>query len=382
MTSPPPVAVYVHWPYCRRICPYCDFVVVRDRGREDEQARLAEAVAADLAEQARRIGPRRLVSVFFGGGTPSLMAPAFVERIVRAATNVFDPADGLEVSLEANPTDAEASRYADFAAAGVDRLSLGLQALDDEALRFLGRDHSAGEGVRAAEAAQRAFRRLSLDLIYARPGQTPQAWASELQAAVALGPEHLSPYQLTIEPGTAFDRAVRRERFAATDPELGADLYEVTQDVLGAAGFDAYEVSNHALGEPARARHNLAIWRGAEYLGVGPGAHGRAVVDGARTATRAAVRIPDYLDRVAGAGVGWAERDPLTPEDAADERLMLGLRIAEGVPWADLGRSQDAVRARAAHLADEGLLVTCADRLRVTQRGRPVLDAIVRALLA
>jgi oxygen-independent coproporphyrinogen-3 oxidase len=382
LTPPPPVAVYVHWPYCRRICPYCDFVVVRDRGREDEQAGLAEAIAADLAEQARRIGPRRLVSVFFGGGTPSLMAPAHVERIVRTAADAFAPEADLEISLEANPTDAEVARYAGFAAAGVNRLSLGLQALDDASLRFLGRDHSAAEGVRAAETARRTFSRLSLDLIYARPGQAPDAWAAELEAAVALGPEHLSPYQLTVEPGTAFDRAVRRGRFAPAGPDLGADLYETTRAVLAAGGFDAYEVSNHARGEAARARHNLAIWRGAEYLGVGPGAHGRAALDGARTATRAAVRIADYRERVAATGVGWASNDPLASEEAAEERLMLGLRIVEGVPWRELGPLASAVRDRAGPLAEAGLLDVGPDRLGATAAGRPVLDALLRALLA
>lgn len=381
MTDLAPAAVYVHWPYCRRICPYCDFVVVRDRGRTDEAARLAAAIAADLAEQARRIGPRRLVSVFFGGGTPSLMPPDAVERIVRAARDALVPADDLEVSLEANPTDAEAGRYAAFAAAGVNRLSLGLQALDDAALAFLGRDHSAAEGLRAAEAARRTFPRLSLDLIYARPGQTPDGWAAELGRALDLGAEHVSPYQLTIEQGTAFDRAVRRGRFAPADPDLGADLYETTQGVLEAAGLEAYEVSNHARGPAARARHNLAIWRGAEYLGVGPGAHGRATLGGVRTATRAAVRIADYVGAVGATGVGWAETTALSPVDAAEERLMLGLRIAEGAPWAELGPVSDRVRARATALAEQGLVETTAERLRVTAEGRPLLDAVIRALL-
>lgn len=382
MTDLPPIAVYVHWPYCRRICPYCDFVVVRDRGREDEQARLAAAIAADLREQARRTGPRRLVSVFFGGGTPSLMQPAFVERILRSATDAFAADDALEVSLEANPTDAEAARYAALAAAGANRLSLGLQALNDEALRFLGRDHDAAEGRRAAEAAARAFPRLSLDLIYARPGQTADAWAAELTEAIALGAEHLSPYQLTVEGGTAFDRAVRRGRWTPPDGDLGADLYETTQDLLHGAGFEAYEVSNHARGRAARARHNLEIWRGAEYLGVGPGAHGRLVLDYARTATRAAPKVADYLDRVASTGVGWETAEALGESDAAEERLMAGLRIAEGVPWTALGSLEPEVRRRAALLAEEGLLSLTPDGLAATARGRPLLDALLRALLA
>ena len=210
MSQAPPLAVYVHWPYCARICPYCDFNVVRDRGRTEEAAALAEAIIADLSAQAALTGPRRLTSLFFGGGTPSLMTPDQAGRILEAAGRLWTPAADLEVSLEANPTDAETGRFAGFAAAGVNRLSLGLQALDDAALAFLGRNHDAAEGRRAAETAARLFPRLSLDLIYARPDQTPEAWAAELAAAVDLGAEHISPYQLTIEAGTAFDRAVRR----------------------------------------------------------------------------------------------------------------------------------------------------------------------------
>ena len=270
----PALGLYVHWPYCARICPYCDFNVALDR-RPGESEALFEAIVGDLHAQAEAAGPHRLVSIFLGGGTPSLMRPEWAAGIVQAARTLWPAAPNLEVTLEANPTDAEAARFEAFADAGVNRLSLGVQALDDGALAFLGRNHSAAEAVRAARLASRAFPRLSLDLIYARPGQTEAGWAEELKAAVDLGPEHLSPYQLTIEPGTAFDRAVRRGAFAPADPDLAARLYETTHAVLEAEGFEAYEVSNHARGEAARSRHNLAYWRGDDYLGVGPGAHGR-----------------------------------------------------------------------------------------------------------
>ncbi|MBL8771168.1 MAG: radical SAM protein, partial [Phenylobacterium sp.] len=262
MTQPPPLGVYVHWPYCARICPYCDFNVFRARGRGAEAAELARAIVADLTAQRALTGPRSLVSVFFGGGTPSLMDPTWVAEVVATARRLWTPAGDLEISLEANPTDAEAGRFAALAAAGVNRLSLGLQSLDDAALAFLGRNHDAAEGRRAAAAAARAFPRLSVDLIYAWPGQTPAAWAGELREAVGIGAELISPYQLTIEDGTAFDRAVRRGRFAIPADAAAADLSDTTQDVLEAQGFEAYEVSNHARGAAARSRHNLVYWRG------------------------------------------------------------------------------------------------------------------------
>jgi oxygen-independent coproporphyrinogen-3 oxidase len=375
-------ALYVHWPYCARICPYCDFNVVRARGRTEEQAALADAIVRDLQAQAERIGPRRLTSIFFGGGTPSLMEPADLARIVGAARDRFAPVDDLEVTLEANPTDAEAERFGAFAAAGVTRLSLGVQSLDDAALKFLGRNHDAAEALRAADLARRAFPRLSVDLIYARPDQTPQAWREELEAALeALQPEHVSPYQLTIEPGTPFDRAVGRGRFAPPDDEPAAALFDVTQAVLEKRGFEAYEVSNHALGEAARSRHNLAIWRGAEYLGVGPGAHGRLVLDGVRTATRAAAKIVDYLTAVDATGVGFAAAEPLTAREAAEERVMLGLRVAEGLPADALDPLGDAAPAAVAALREAGLLQGATDRVAATAEGRLVLDRVIAAIL-
>lgn len=376
--APPPLGVYVHWPYCARICPYCDFNVFRARGREAEAAALVAAILGDLRAQRALTGPRELVSVFFGGGTPSLMDPAAVAQVIALARGLWTPAADLEVSLEANPTDAEADRFAALAGAGVNRLSLGLQSLDDAALRFLGRNHGAEEGRRAAAAASRAFPRLSVDLIYARPGQTAAGWAAELEAAVDLGAEHVSPYQLTIEAGTAFDRAVRRGVFAPPDEDLAADLYDTTQAVLARHGFDAYEVSNHARGETARSRHNLVYWRGHDYAGAGPGAHGRLTLGGVRTATRAAARPADYI---ADIDRGRMDHEPLGSREAAEERVLSGLRITDGVPFADvaaLGLSPTHPRVR--DFVDLGLLADDPRRLRATPDGRRVLDRLTTEL--
>jgi oxygen-independent coproporphyrinogen-3 oxidase len=373
-----PLAVYVHWPFCTRICPYCDFNVVRARGG-DGTTRLAEAIVNDLRGQARELGPHQLGSVFFGGGTPSLMAPAVATEIV-SVCNVLWPTDQpVEITLEANP--AEAAGFTAFAAAGVNRLSLGVQSLDDAALAFLGRDHDAAQARHALGVAQAAFDRVSIDLIYALPGQTPAAWSRELAEAASLGPEHISPYQLTIEPGTAFGRATARGRIPPIDPDLGLALYEATQRVLGEAGYDAYEVSNHAHGEAARSRHNLAVWRGGDYLGVGPGAHGRLTIDGARVATVAASKVANYVARVGATGVGLVSQDRLSPREAAEERLLMGIRTSEGVAWRDLaalglGPRHPTVVA----LANDGWLAASDSALVATPRGRPLLDHLTGKL--
>jgi oxygen-independent coproporphyrinogen-3 oxidase len=377
LTDPAPLGLYVHWPYCARICPYCDFNVALDR-RGGEAQVLAEAIVDDLTAQASMIGPRQLVSIFFGGGTPSLMDPAWTGAIIDEARRLWPAAPDLEITLEANPTDAEADRFAAFAAAGVGRLSLGVQALDDFALRFLGRNHDADEARRAAAVAAAAFPRLSLDLIYARPLQTPQTWADELKAAIALGPEHISPYQLTIEAGTAFDKAVRRGAFVPADPDLAAQLYETTQDVLTAAGFAAYEVSNHARGPAARSRHNLVYWRGEDYLGIGPGAHGRLTLRGARVATEAERAVPAYIARVRETGTGIAARETLSPVAAAEERLLLGLRVDEGVPLTDLAA---LTLDRLGELKAGGFVTVADGRITATALGRPVLDRVIAELI-
>jgi oxygen-independent coproporphyrinogen-3 oxidase len=375
------LALYVHWPYCARICPYCDFNVVRDRGRVEEQAALVEAILADMAAQAALTGPRRLASIFFGGGTPSLMAPEAVAAVIDRARTLFPPRGAIEITLEANPTDAEAARFAALAGAGVNRLSMGVQALDDTALAFLGRNHSADEARRAVAVAARAFPRLSIDLIYARPDQTVADWRAELAGAIDMGFEHVSPYQLTIEPTTAFGHAVARGAWTPPDEDRSAALYETTQTVLEAAGFDAYEVSNHARGTAARSAHNLHVWRGGDYLGLGPGAHGRLTLQGARTATVAHRGIGAYVAGVA-AGTPWSERETQSDRDAAEEKVLLGLRTVEGVALDDLaalGRTPDAEPL--AGLIAGGFLAVEADRLRATAAGRPVLDGVLRALL-
>ena len=376
-----PIAVYVHWPYCARICPYCDFNVVRDRGQA-EQGALAAAIIADLQGQAALTGPRSLGSIFFGGGTPSLMRPDWVAAIIAATRDLWPSDVAPEISLEANPTDAEADRFAALADAGVARLSLGLQSTDDAALKFLGRNHDAAEARRAADMAARRFPRLSIDLIYALPGQTVASWAGELRGAVGLGAEHVSPYQLTIEPGTAFDRAVGRGAITPLDSDQAAALYETTQDVLTAAGFDAYEVSNHARGINARSRHNLAYWTGQDYVGVGPGAHGRLTVNGERVATEAARRVGDYIARVGQTGAGFGEPEALSPRDVALERLLMGLRIDQGVPWAALAPlALSAALPQVQDLAAQGLVTAGPTTLAATRAGRTVLDGIIRGLV-
>jgi putative oxygen-independent coproporphyrinogen III oxidase len=378
-TTLAPLAVYVHWPYCARICPYCDFNVVRAGRGEDAQA-LAGAILADMEGQAALTGPRRLSSIFFGGGTPSLMAPDHVAEIIAAARRLW-PSDGeVEISLEANPTDAEAGRFAGFAEAGVNRLSLGVQALDDAALAFLGRNHSADEARRAAKVAAAIFPRLSLDLIYARPDQSLGAWTAELAEAAGLGCEHISPYQLTIEPGTAFDRAVQRGAIVPPGPEKGAAFYETTAKVLSGLGFEAYEVSNHARGAGARSVHNLAYWRGWDYVGAGPGAHGRLTTGDGRIATECARAVSDYVHAVKETGVGVCLREPLDDEAAATERLLMGLRTHEGVGFDEL-RGLVLDTARIADFRSAGLLVANAERLIATDRGRAVLDRLTADLI-
>ena len=373
----PPLALYIHWPYCARICPYCDFNVVRDRGRIEEQAELGRAIIADLEGHRAVTGPRRLVSIYLGGGTPSLMPPEWAGEIIAAARSLWTPGPALEITLEANPTDAETQRFAAFADAGVERLSLGLQALDDKALTFLGRDHTARQGMRAAQLARQLFPRLSIDLIYARPGQTTWAWAAELEAATVLGAEHISPYQLTIEGGTAFDRAVRRGAWQAPEAETAAAMFETTQAVLSARGFEAYEVSNHARGAQARSRHNLAYWRGEDYVGVGPGAHGRLTINGARTATQAARRVRDYVAKVKDEGVGWDERETLSLRQAAEERLLMGLRTLEGVDLGEVAAlGLESASPKLGELSDAGLLVREGGRIIATAAGRMVLDRL------
>jgi oxygen-independent coproporphyrinogen-3 oxidase len=370
------IGVYIHWPYCDRICPYCDFNVVRERGRTVEKAALIAAIIADMTTYARLTGPRLLRSIFFGGGTPSLMGPDDIARLIQAARGLWIAASDLEISLEANPTDAESVRFDQIAAAGVERLSLGVQSLNDEDLKFLGRNHDALAARRAIKVATAAFPRLSIDLIYALPGQTMEDWRERLNTVIDTGCEHISAYQLSIEPGAAFSRAVRRGVLRPAGDDIAAELFEVTEGALSRAGYVSYEISNHARGVAARSRHNLIYWRGEGYVGVGPGAHGRLNLDDGRVATKAAARVSDYVAKVRETGCG-AQFDRMTCRDVALERLVMGLRTDEGVAHRDL-RSLKISKAK---LNDLAAFVTLnRDRLTATRAGRLVLDRVTAEL--
>ncbi|MGA8968563.1 MAG: radical SAM family heme chaperone HemW, partial [Pseudolabrys sp.] len=324
-----PFAVYVHWPFCLSKCPYCDFNSHVRHGGIDE-ARFVRAYQTEIAATAERVPGRTVSSIFFGGGTPSLMQPSSVQAILNCIGKHWTIAPGVEVTLEANPTSVEATRFRGFHAAGVNRVSLGVQALDDAALKELGRLHSAQEAVDAVAVARSIFERYSFDLIYARPRQTLEAWAAELRRAIAEAAEHLSLYQLTIEPDTPFFGLHKAGKLPVPDEDLARDLYDLTQAVCSNAGLPAYEISNHAR-PGAECRHNLVYWRGHDYAGVGPGAHGRLTIDGRRTATATEKRPEAWLMRVEEGGTGLTVDEKLTSGEAADEYLLMGLRLAEGI---------------------------------------------------
>ncbi|WP_454917777.1 radical SAM family heme chaperone HemW [Xanthobacter sediminis] len=372
--------VYVHWPFCLAKCPYCDFNS-HVRREAPDQGRFLNAYRREIAHMRALTGPKRADTVFFGGGTPSLMTPETVAGILQAIDEAWPLAPGAEVTLEANPTSVEASRFHGYRAAGVNRVSLGVQALHDADLKNLGRMHTVDEALQAVAIARAAFERVSFDLIYARPRQTPQDWAQELRRALAEGCEHLSLYQLTIEPGTPFERLYGAGKLLLPDDDLSRALWDVTQEVTAAAGLPAYEISNHAR-PGAEARHNLVYWRYGTYAGIGPGAHGRIAVDGVRRATYVE-KMPDaWLGAVEKRGHGIVTDEPLTRPEQADEMLLMGLRLKEGV---DLDRYAGlAVRplaeARIAALQDEGLVTRSGPRLTVTAEGFPVLNAVIAAL--
>lgn len=379
----PAFGVYVHWPFCLSKCPYCDFNShVRHAGVDE--ARFARALATEIAATAARVPGRTVASIFFGGGTPSLLQPASVGAILDAVARHWSIAPDVEVTLEANPSSVEAARFRGYRAAGVNRVSLGVQALDDGALKELGRLHSADEALGAVALARAIFERYSFDLIYARPGQTPDAWAAELKRAIAEAGEHLSLYQLTIEPDTPFAALRAAGKLAVPDDETARALYDTTQAVCAAAGLPAYEISNHAR-PGAECRHNLVYWRAHEYAGIGPGGHGRLEIGGERRATATEKRPESWLIRVESLGHGVVTDEALTREQTADEFLLMGLRLAEGVDplrYARLsGRPLDA--RRIARLREQGAIETTANgMLRVTLAGFPVLDAVVADLAA
>lgn len=370
--------IYLHWPYCSAICPYCDFNVYRARGADN--APLIEAIVADLAGHAQRFGRREVVSLFFGGGTPSLLRGSEIEQLIAATRRDYDLSSDCEITLESNPEDA--ALFAEQAAAGINRFSVGAQAFDDDALRALGRKHDAAGSLRAIEAAAATGQRVSLDLIYAREGQSAEAWRNELTQALALPIEHLSLYQLTIEPGTAFARRVDRGQLVTPNDDFSAELYELTQEVCDAAGFPAYEISNHANSIAARSRHNAIYWHSDDWIGVGPGAHGRVSHDGARIALEAQRRPADYIDAVKERGVGWISEAQLTVQEAADEVLLMGLRIEEGVELARIESLQSAPINRQAlgWLTEQGLVTQENGRIRLTRSGRLLSNRIVAEL--
>jgi putative oxygen-independent coproporphyrinogen III oxidase len=373
-----PLALYVHWPFCVSKCPYCDFNShVRSTIDQDEWR---DALLADLAHEASLLPGRTLTSIFFGGGTPSLMEPATAAAIIGAARKHWLAAHDIEITLEANPNSVEADRFADLATAGVNRLSLGVQSFDDSDLTFLGRAHSADEGQRALDAAQAHFPRVSFDLIYALPGETEARWSATLDRALARGTSHLSLYQLTIEPGTRFASMAAKREFEPLDADMAAGLYELTSDLTAAAGIPAYEISNHArTGEESR--HNLTYWRYGDYAGVGPGAHGRRL--GKRTVRH---RKPEnFLSGLRRNGHGIVEEDSLRPTEAADEALVMGLRLAEGIDPPALTQrfGKRIVDDQAVdRLVYSGHLERDGNRLRATPAGRLLLDRVLGEIAA
>ncbi len=384
MPAMEPLALYIHWPFCLQKCPYCDFNShVRDTL---PQARFAAALRAELAWEAARLGRRKLASIFFGGGTPSLMAPETVAALIGDACQLFDAADDIEITLEANPTSVEAAKLSAFRQAGVGRLSLGVQALDDAALAGLGRAHDAAQAMAALEHARATFPRLSFDMIYARPGQSLAAWQAELDRALALAADHLSLYQLTIEPGTAYEGAHRRGELVLPDDDLAEALYDATAAAAARHGLAAYEVSNYAR-PGAESRHNLAYWRYGDYAGIGPGAHGRLRLDGSVIATRRH-RAPEvWAARVEQDGHGSTAEEHVAPRDRAREALLMGLRLTEGVDGAVFARRTGLALGEAldpamlAACVEAGYLVQDATHLVATAAGRRRLDAMLPRLL-
>jgi oxygen-independent coproporphyrinogen-3 oxidase len=375
--------VYVHWPFCAAKCPYCDFNS-HVRHEAPDEFRFAKAIARELRHFSSLTEGRTVTSVFLGGGTPSLMQATTVETVLETIARLWPVADDAEITLEANPGSADAERFRAYRAAGVNRLSLGVQSLDDAALKALGRIHNVAEAREAVELARNAFPRLSFDLIYARPAQTLRAWRAELEAAIDMAADHLSLYQLTIEQGTTYFRLQQAGKLETPDAELAAEFYALTQEITTSSGLPAYEISNHAA-PGAESRHNLTYWRYQDYVGVGPGAHGRVTIDGVKHATVIERHPETWLGRVEGEGHGLVADEKLTFEEAADEMLLMGLRLREGVPAARYRTmsGRDFSQARVDFLSRQGMIETTEDgRLRTTLDGWMVLDSVVADLAA
>ncbi len=383
LPNPDPVGfgVYVHWPFCAAKCPYCDFNSHVRAGGIDEAA-FVTAFTRDLARQAEATGPRTVTSIFFGGGTPSLMSAVAVAAILKAIDDAWGITPAAEITLEANPTSVEAQRFRDYRTAGVNRVSLGVQSLRDEDLAALGRLHSAKEATAAVDTARQTFDRISFDLIYARPNQTVDAWRAELAEALALAADHLSLYQLTIEPGTPFEKLHAANKLVIPDPEQADELYAVTHDMTATAGLPLYEISNHAR-PGSESRHNLLYWRYGEYVGIGPGAHGRPIIGGTRQATATERHPETWRDRIDQTGSAFVEATPLDKSDLADEILLMGLRLTEGV---DLARLSELGGVRldpdtVTDLVRSGFLMAPTNRsLSATAKGRFVLNRLVLEL--
>lgn len=373
--------LYLHWPFCAAKCPYCDFNShVRDRV---DQIAWRDAFLSEIDRVGAETSDRVLDTVFFGGGTPSLMDPDLVDALIARIRQTWRTSNSLEITLEANPTSVEAGRFRGFGQAGVNRLSMGVQALNDPDLKALGRLHTAAEARAAFDIARAQFERVSFDLIYARQGQSLTEWTTELREALSMAVDHLSLYQLTIEPGTAFgDRAARGRLPGLPDDDLGADMFEATQDICAEAGMSAYEVSNHAA-PGSESRHNLIYWRYGDYAGIGPGAHGRLTHAGQKWATTTPLAPEAWLSQVRAHGIGEMPREPVSAEDAAKEMLLMGLRLSEGVPIARVNTlcvsalNEEKLR----DLEREGLIALDGDRLRTSLKGRMVLNAVLAALL-
>ncbi|MEO0357705.1 MAG: radical SAM family heme chaperone HemW [Pseudomonadota bacterium] len=378
MTADPGFGLYLHWPYCAQKCPYCDF---NSFARTPEDATVwADAYVQEIERHAALVGPQTLRSIYFGGGTPSLMEAETVQAVIDAAQKVWRFANDIEITLEANPSSVEQGRFWDFKAAGVNRLSLGVQALKEDDLRRLGRLHSIDDALQALDVSRSTFDRVSFDLIYARQNQTIEDWSAELTQALSFDPGHLSLYQLTIEPGTAFhDRFHRGNLKGLPDEDVSADMFELTQDMTAAAGLPAYEISNHA--RPGlQSRHNLIYWSGGSWAGIGPGAHGRLWVDGQRVGTESFLDPAHWLKQVAASG-GTRVSETLSQEDIANEYIMMGLRQVDGISQQRLHTILGSELCIDPDLVDMGFLDVSNDHIRTTAKGRPLLNQIIEKLL-